>query len=194
MKNNNLNPRLLASAAMRRCSLEECRAACCLNGAWVDTLEMQDILDNRDQIRPHMLVSQNDPLQWFDDRQEDDPHSLSGKVGHTTVLPNTAHYGDRACIFLRQDFRCALQVAAQTAGEHPWRYKPFYCVLHPLDLDEAGYLTLDEDEALLSEPASCLRPAQANTPLLETFEPELRYLLGEKQYRHFWEQVRGTPP
>ena len=36
---------------------------------------------------------------------------------------------------------------------------------------------------MLAEPGSCLRPAQHPIPLIETFAEELRYLLGEKNYR-----------
>jgi hypothetical protein len=105
------------------------------------------------------------------------------------VLPDDAHYGGTACIFLRRDYLCALQVAASTNGLHPWRFKPFYCILHPLDLDEAGRITLDETGEMLAEPGSCLRPAEQPIPLIETFAPELRYLLGEKAYRRLREET-----
>jgi len=98
------------------------------------------------------------------------------------VLPNPQHYGETACIFLRNDHMFALQVAAAANNLHPWRFKPFYCILHPLDLDEQGRITLDETELMLSEPGSCLRASVRPIPLLETFEPELRYLLGEKAF------------
>jgi hypothetical protein len=75
-----------------------------------------------------------------------------------------------------------LQVAADAAGLHAWRFKPFYCILHPLDLDDEGRITLDETDELLAEVASCLRPAQKSLPLVDTFAAELRYLLGEKGY------------
>ncbi len=97
-------------------------------------------------------------------------------------LNSPEHYGGTACVFLREDYKCALQVAGEAAGEHPWRFKPFYCILHPLDLDEKGRITLDESGLLVSEPASCLREAEISTSLLKLFEAELRYLLGEKTY------------
>ncbi|MHC1784105.1 MAG: hypothetical protein AB9891_15355 [Anaerolineaceae bacterium] len=72
--------------------------------------------------------------------------------------------------------------AADAAGEQSWRFKPYYCILHPLDIDPQGRITLDENRELLDEPGSCLRPAETDVPLLETFEPELRHLLGDKAY------------
>ena len=177
-----VNPRLHQSEPMRRCTLGECRAACCLHGVWIDRLEAQDILANAARIAPHLPPENRDPADWLDGSEEPDEHSLSGYTVHSTVLPAPDHYGETACIFLRTDHKCALQVAADAEGLHPWRFKPFYCILHPLDLDEQGRITLDETALMLEEEGSCLRPAETPIPLLETFAPELRYLLGEKGY------------
>jgi hypothetical protein len=74
---------------------------------------------------------------------------------------------------------------------HPWQFKPYYCILHPLDLDEQGRITLDETKLLLDEAGSCLRPAENPIPLVETFGPELRYLLGEKAYAALCQQNKS---
>lgn len=177
-----INPRLLRKEPLQRCRLDECRAACCLYGVWIDQGEWTDIRNHAALIIPHMSPGWDDPGLWVDDREEADEHAPSGKVVHSRVLPDPAHYGGSACVFLRDDFKCALQVAGQAAGLHPWRFKPFYCVLHPLDLDEEGRITLDETEELLAEPGSCLRPAVEPVSLLELFEPELRHLLGEERF------------
>jgi hypothetical protein len=173
---------MLKNEPMRRCRLEECRAACCLHGVWIDLLEAEDILSNARMIIPFMEDDSRDPAVWFDDRQDDDPHCTSGKVVHSAVYSDPVHYGETACVFLRKDHKCALQAAADSAGLHPWRFKPFYCILHPLDLDEQGLITLDETQLMLEEPGSCLRHSEVEIPLLETFKPELEYLLGKKAY------------
>ena len=178
-----ISPRLLQSEPMQRCSLDACRAACCLHGVWVDLAEVRDIFAHAGLIRPHMPPAHQDPKGWFDERLEEDEHALTGQVRHTTVLPDVDHYGGTSCVFLRADYKCALQVAAQEARLHPWRFKPFYCILHPLDFDDQGHITLDETDLLLSEPGSCLRPAAKPVPLIELFAEELRYLLGVKDYR-----------
>jgi hypothetical protein len=182
-----LNPRMLRAEPMQRCVLGECKGACCLHGVWVDRCEYEEILANAELIAPQMVETLRDPVVWFDGRKDQDEFSPSGEVRHTNVLPDRGHYGGTACVFLREDFKCALQCAAQTSGRHPWRFKPFYCVLHPLDLDEAGRITLDETAALLGEEGSCLRPSEGGEmfALLETFEEELGYLLDE-------ETLRGT--
>ena len=175
-----MHPRLKKSERVERCDWPNCRAACCIYGAWVDKLHAEDILKHADQISPYMEEDHQSPDSWFDGQQESDDHALSGLVVHTTIIPNPYHYGGTSCIFLRKDFKCALQVAAEQNGDHRWRFKPFYCVLHPLDLDENGRITLDEIELLVKEPASCLRSTHKQTALQETFRQELEYLLGNQ--------------
>ena len=188
MENNPLfkkiNPRLLMCEPLERCCLDDCKAACCLHGVWVDSVCKDDILSHAELIAPHMPEDVQNPIDWFDDRTSQDEFSLSGTVVHSTVLPAPEHYGETACVFLRpSDHKCALQVAADENNLHPWRFKPFYCILHPLDLDDRGRITLEEDlVCLLNEKGSCVRPADHNISLIETFSPELRYLLGERRF------------
>jgi hypothetical protein len=174
------SPRLFDSESMQRCHLHQCRAACCLYGVWLDEKEAEYILAHATEIIPFMPAESKNPETWLDGRAEDDPHSESGHVVHSTVVTRASHYGGTACIFLRSDHKCALQVASATQGKHPWHFKPFYCVLHPLDLDKEGRITLDETPLLLEEEGSCLRTTKEKIPLLLTFEPELRYLLGTR--------------
>jgi hypothetical protein len=178
-----LNPRMYQPEPMQRCKLHDCNGACCLYGVWLDEKEVQDLLANREMIIPHLPEEQRDPALWLDGREDEDEFSPSKRVLHSAVLPADWHYGETACGFLRRDAKCALQVAAVAAGLHPWRFKQFYCILHPLDLDEQGHITLDETGLLLDEAGSCLRPSAQPVSLLETFEEELRYLLGEKGYQ-----------
>ena len=177
-----LSDRLLKSEPLRRCELGECQAACCLYGVWLDMVEMEDILQHAVLIQPHLKHEFADPENWFENLVEEDSHSLSGRVVHCKIVEDSSHYGETACVFLRSDFKCSLQVAGELNGYHPWRFKPFYCILHPLDLTKDGKITLDVNAELLQEPGSCLRPANHPIPLLITFEPELKYLLGEKGY------------
>ena len=187
-----LNPRMFAAERMERCKLQQCRAACCLYGVWMDTLEADRLLAHVDVIAPHMPETLRDPVVWFDGRREADVNSRSGEVVHSNVLPDAAHYGGTACVFLRADYKCALQVAADASGLDPWHFKPFYCILHPLDLDEQGRITVDEAALLLEEEGSCLRPSAEPVLLAETFEPELRYFLGEEAYAQLLAQLKGT--
>jgi hypothetical protein len=186
----NINPRLYASEPMRRCRLNECKGACCLYGVWLDVKEASNLLNNAALISPHMPPAYQDPLTWFDERQDEDEFSPSKKVIHSSVIEDSSHYGGTACVFLRSDYKCALQVAADALGAHPWNFKPFYCILHPLDLDENGAITLDETELMLDEPGSCLRPDPTLTPLAEIFEPELTYLLGKKAQQTILAEAR----
>ncbi len=167
---------------MQRCALNNCKGACCLYGVWVGLEEKERIIHNADFIRPHMFPQSQDIANWFQDRQEEDLNFESGKVVHTSVVINPEHYGGSACIFFGEGNKCALQVASEQIGYHRWQLKPFYCVLHPLDLDEEGRITLDETDLLLAEEGSCLRPSEDRVSLLEIFSEELIYLLGDENF------------
>jgi hypothetical protein len=185
-----INPRLYDSEPMQRCRLHQCKAACCLYGVWVDLKEKEELLANAAVISPFMRLGYADPITWFNDETDADEFSPSKQVHHSTVLEDKAHYGGTSCVFLRSDSKCALQVAADANGLHSWHFKPFYCILHPLDLDEQGRITLDDTELLLDEPGSCLRPSKTLIPLAETFEPELAHFLGVEKYRRILEEAR----
>lgn len=178
-----LNPRMFEAEPLQRCDLHECKGACCVFGVWVDRREVDDILANASLIQPHMPDGRTNVGDWFVPVEDDDANSPSGKVIHTAVEPADWHYGGTACTFCHTDGKCALQLAAVAIGLHPWRFKPFYCILHPIDLDDQGRFTLDTFEALTTEEGSCLRRADRPIPFIETFAPELAYFLGDKGYQ-----------
>lgn len=178
-----INPRLFQNEPVRRCTLDECHAACCLHGVWLDILEAEELLRNAHLIIPHMPDDAKDPVDWFEDRFDSDIHLTSGRVVHSVVRDDPRHYGGTACVFLRDDWKCALQTAADEAGLHTWHFKPFYCILHPLDFDSQGCITLDETKIMLQEEGSCLRPSGQLNSLIKVFQPELEYLLGTKEFR-----------
>ena len=177
-----VNPRMLKAESLQRCQLSDCKGACCVFGVWVDLREVDDIMRNAATILPHMPEDSRNPGEWFAAVEDIDKHSPSGRVIHTAVENRPGHYGATACVFCLDDGKCALQVAAVANRLHPWRFKPFYCILHPLDLDEDGRITLDTVDEMVNEGGSCVRPAPEPIPLVVTFEPELRYLLGDNFY------------
>jgi len=188
-----VNPRMFRSERLQRCRLSECKGDCCVFGVWVDLREVEDIMQNAALILPHMPEDCQNPGEWFVGVEDDDPHSPTGRVIHTGVENRLEHSGGTACVFWLPDGKCALQVAADANGLHPWRFKPFYCILHPLDLDEQGRITLDEAEEMVHTTGSCVIPADRPIPLIETFEPEFRYLLGEKGFAAL-KEIAGQYP
>lgn len=174
-----LSPRLNAKAKLQRCNFPDCKAACCVYGTWVDQVLIEEILKNAEWIQTFLKPELRQPELWFQKQTSPDPHALEGTVRPTTVVTDKEHYGGTACIFLRGDYKCALQVAGEAKEEHPWRYKPFYCILHPLEIDEARRLTLDNTHLLLAEPASCIRPAKQKRTLKKIFKTEIEYFFGK---------------
>ena len=164
---------------MKRCELHACHGACCAFGVWIDLNEKQRIQENSEIVKSCMDLDSGEIDDWFDLKQEEDPFTESGWVVHSKIVRRDNPIARKTCVFLRNDHKCALQVASKLLGKHHWYLKPFYCILHPMDLSREGEITLDETHTLLVEEKSCLRySSEIQTPI-EIFEEELRYLLGD---------------
>lgn len=164
-----------AGEPVRRCGWPSCGAACCLHGAWVSETKIAEIRSFAAEIIPLLPTDRQAPGAWFQDPVEPDPYVPGGSVRQTRVVDEPGHYGGTACVFLLGDYRCALQAAGEAAGRHPWHLKPLYCILHPLDVDEKGRITLDEIRHMVEEEASCLRRARDPVVLRTLFREEIDY-------------------
>lgn len=172
---------LLETRPMRRCRVDECQSHCCTGGVYISVAQAEDVLAHQAHIQPHLPPERRDPALWFDGNVEPDPdHPAGGLVMGTRVLPDASHPVGESCVFLRPDRKCALQAAGLAAGEHPWRFKPFYCAFHPL-VYEAGRVVLSEGSEIYLEGGSCNRPG-APVPLYALFDAELILALGEAGY------------
>ena len=174
---------VLEARAVRRCSLAECRAHCCSTGVWLLVEDAKDILAHESKITPFLEPEFRNPEKWFDwNLLKEEDHPAGGMLASTALVKDDVDPCGERCIFLRQDRTCALQAAAIAAGEDPWRFKPFYCILHPLTFFR-GRLTMAEDDPLYFEGGGCQRSSCAEpVPYFRLFEPEVKYVLGEAGY------------
>jgi hypothetical protein len=176
-----VSPVLLEERPLRRCQLEECQSYCCNGGVWIHTRQVADILAHQELIKPHLPPERRDPSLWFDGEEElDIDWPAAGNATGTAVVADPTHPAGTTCIFLKPDRLCALQAAGIAAGEHPWRFKPFYCALHPLGLD-GGQLVLVEGSEVYVAGGDCSRPAADGTliPVYALFDVETKLVLGE---------------
>ncbi len=175
--------RLLEARSIRRCQLDECQSHCCGGGVYISVEQVADILAHAEQIKPHLPEARRDATQWFDGLVvPDEDHPAGGQTMSTNVLDDPTHPSGTCCVFLRPDRKCALQATGLAAGEHPWRFKPFYCALHPLVFDKHILMLAEESEMYL-EGGSCNRPAREDTiPLYRLFDMEMKLVLGEAGY------------
>jgi hypothetical protein len=173
---------LLEARALRRCRLDECQSYCCSGGVWIHLRQVEDILAHQALIFPHLPPERHDTTKWFDGTLEPDTdYPEAGDCTGTAVVVDPTHPAGETCVFLRPDRLCALQAAGMANNEHPWRYKPFYCALHPLVLDE-GELSLAEDSEMYKEGGNCNRPADELIPLYQLFDVETKLVVGEAGY------------
>ncbi len=179
-----VDPQLLEARPIRRCLPGECQSHCCGWGVDLNVKEAEDILAHAEVIQPHLPPERRDPALWFDgSSQPERDHPAGGTLTATNVIKDSTHPTGHNCIFLLPDRKCALQVASIAAGEHPWRYKPFYCASHPVTFTRQ-VVTLDDKNPLYIKGGSCHRPTAdgATVPVYKLFEPEVRLLLGDEGY------------
>ena len=182
---------LLEARPMRRCRLEECESYCCSGGVYIHLRQVEDILAHQELIKPHLPVERQDPALWFDgSREPDTDYPEGGDCTGTSVVQDPSHPAGQTCLFLRPDRLCALQAASIASGQHAWRFKPFYCALHPLVLDE-GVLALAEDSEMYKEGGTCNRPAEELIPLFRLFDVETKLVVGEAGYAELEARLEG---
>lgn len=126
------------------CDLRSCEAVCCYDGVYLTAEEERAI---RALVRAEPEFFAFLPRVFF--RQGGDRHSRWRK---TETRPwryrsRPAHFADTRCVFALDDGRCSLQALAAARGEHPWRWKPTACWLHPLRLSAEGVLPPPADPA-----------------------------------------------
>jgi Protein of unknown function (DUF3109) len=187
-----VDPRLLETRAIGRCRLDECMGRCCAGGVYIHTRQVEDILAHKDLIIPHLAPERQDPSLWFDNLIEpDEDYPEAGDCMGTNVVDDPSHPVGHTCIFLT-NARCALQAASIAAGEHPWRFKPFYCALHPLGL-EKGELALVEDSEIYKDGGNCQRARDDGMliPIYQLFDVEAKLALGEDGYAELDKIARG---
>lgn len=184
IKSLSISKRLFLLEPLQRCKLKDCFGACCEYGVWIDLKEKERILDHSNVIVTCMDEEHKNPEIWFDDEMEDDSYTESGWVVHSRLVWKKQPFKRKTCIFLRSDHKCALQVASEKLKKHHWFLKPFYCILHPLELNEFDQISLDDTQVLMEEARSCLRKSQQLTAPIIIFEEELRYLLGNQIFEN----------
>jgi hypothetical protein len=179
-----VDPVLLEARPLRRCRLDECQGYCCGGGVCISLAQVNDILAHADLFLAYLAPDRRNPQEWFclEEQLEDLDHPAGGPYAYTAVFDDPLHPYTYACVFLRPDRKCALQLAGVEHGEHPWRYKPFYCALHPIEFS-AQVVTLCEDNPIFKEGGSCCRPAPDQAvPLYVLFADEMKLALGEAGY------------
>jgi len=176
-----VDSRLLEKRPVARCLIEECQAACCSHGVYVDVGDATRIIDEAELIRPHLPADRRDVNAWFEGAISEDGDFPTGyKVG-TNVLERPRSSSGTRCVFLRDDNRCALQRAAIAQGRHPLDLKPFYCALFPIVLLE-DTIQLDDENELFRIGGTCQRASREPVALYKLLKDEMVMVLGREGY------------
>jgi len=146
-----LHARLARKVFQAGASVRQCDASCCREGTIASLDEHKRIMKHADLIAPHMTSRvRHKPDRWFEARIKKDPDYLCGKAIATRVI-------DGACVFLRSDKLCALQVAGQQDLGTAFTLKPAMCLLWPLCVVDGE---LDVGYASFTRRKECCAPIQ----------------------------------
>ncbi|MBU1098886.1 MAG: DUF3109 family protein [Bacteroidetes bacterium] len=175
-----IDPLIFVHKFVDKCDVCICSGECCYYGVYTDKIEHDKIIQSKDRISKSMDDSQTkDVTKWFEAPQDDDDFESGIAVG--TELHNGK------CVFLDKEGYCTLQKIAIEDGEvefDRWKYKPLYCILFPLVIFERA-ITVDTDH--LDRMHYCNKVENQNSTIFETCKNELKYLLGEKDFKQLEE-------
>ncbi len=176
---------ILGETRGERCRIQECQAACCSNGVWMDEGHAALLLAHAPRIASLLPLDRRHPPGWFEGTCEDDDFP-SGRGLGTRALPWVGNPSREACVFLGADLGCILQRASPGLGLPPPGLKPFYCALYPVLLSQ-GELVMDQESPVHLGGGDCQRPREdgEKLPVLEVFAEEIRLALGEEEYRRW---------
>jgi hypothetical protein len=160
----------------------KCTSVCCEGGVYVDIVERDRILEFQDIIKKHMDATQpQDTGLWFEASEHEDADFPSGRcIG-------TEEYGGK-CAFLDCNGRCSIQVAATAEGLDRWAWKPFFCILFPIEV--SGNIVCFDPMQQGEQPCCTIRP-DFSIPLFRACRDELVHLLGRGGYDRLEEHYRS---
>lgn len=172
-----LHPNLLRQARGERCILTECKAACCVNGIWVDVGHVQRILGAAALIKPYVAEQYRNEDSWFGEELMEHADFPSGLGIPTQTGVMDGHPERSACVLLRRDYKCSLQMASLEHGLGYPGLKPFDCASYPI-LRSEGILQVDEASPAELGGADCQRPCAGEPQrMFEVFREEVELSL-----------------
>lgn len=149
-----------------------CNGECCNYGVYADLKEAEAILNIKDKIIPLMDETQSTEInKWFEAPEEDEDFESGTAVG-TEII-------NGKCTFLDKNGLCTLQKLAIIEGEHPWKYKPIYCILFPLTIYQ-GAVTIDDEH--IDRLKHCNKTDQNGLTIYQACRDELKHFFGETAF------------
>ena len=122
------------------CELAECQGICCRSGVWLEPEEYAYLKENENHLREKLPAF---GVEMPTDRALFDEGSMGRFTVGTNVKPfdysgrkDAAGLEPTACVFRRGDGACGLQLLGVAEGKPSWFYKPLYCFLFPVDINE----------------------------------------------------------
>lgn len=179
MKELAIDPALHERARGERCRIDECNAACCSNGVWVDRQHIDLVRAHAADIAPLIAPGDRDPATWFRDEPWEHPDYPSGVGFQSRTVARADLDGVTRCVLLTADHLCALQIVSRRLGMAGTGLKPIDCATFPLVACD-GVLWWDSD-SIEGLGADCQRPCQGEPQRrFEVFKEEVELAIGRQ--------------
>ncbi len=162
-----IHPRVTRRLYRGDASVRDCDGSCCHGGAMVSIEERDRVLNHADIVLEAMTSrGRRDVGRWFDRRLTWDTDFTAGWTTGTRVQ-------DKACIFLRKDRLCALQVAGEKHLGSSYALKPSVCLLWPLCIQDGA---LEVGYAWFTKRRECCAPLNrgGTRTVLQVMRPDER--------------------
>lgn len=183
------------------CTLEGCGGTCCTHGVWLEPEEGEFLKSQEAYLRENLPKIGMDVtgIKLIDESEQSGRFvsSTATKKSHNPRAPEGWQHS--ACSFRREDGACGLQLLAVHEGKHPWHYKPTYCWLFPIDIDEELSPPQIEvihakDDPEFTAKTQCGTPQANGKPGYEIFAREiaaLSELLGRDLMQEIKEKINA---
>lgn len=123
-----IGTRMTKKIYIKGATVRNCDGSCCKHGSTASVVERDKILKHAAIVKREMTSrGRKNTALWFTTRIMKDEDFTAGKTVYTRIV-------DGACVFLRDDKLCALQVASEKKLGAPYALKPAICLLWPISV------------------------------------------------------------
>jgi len=163
-----VSPRFHKKIFVSGASVRNCNGKCCMHGTTASVKERDKILRHADIVSAEMTSrARHDKKRWFWKKPFEDDDFVAGKGVYTKTI-------DGACVFLRDDKLCALQIASKKHLGNDYALKPSVCLLWPVSVADH---TLQVGFASFTRRRECCAPVrEGDRTLLQVMVPDQKLI------------------
>lgn len=171
---------------LKHCALNECQVLCCYDGVYLCNGEDNLIHDVVNAFPDYFKHLPEDYIVYGEWRDGAKGLKTATTYFEYNIISFPKHFNKTRCVFVTEDYRCSLQIAAEHIGVHKWTFKPLACWLFPLTLNDGDIvpppLPNEKDSSYIDESypgyvsfVPCGKDNPEGNPWQEVLHEEIEY-------------------